>query len=80
MCNFGSFQVGEDRNTLAILATKAFQKGYDARWGLTMAIPVVLCDLSIRFLWSARRYFGDKKPLQECIPSEKYPDTFQRQG
>ena len=74
LCNFGSFQVGEDRNTLAILATKAFQKGYDARWGLTMAIPVVLCDLSIRFIWSVRRYFGDKKPLQECIPSEKYPD------
>lgn len=74
LCNFGSFQVGKDRNTLAILATKAFQKGYDARWGLTMAIPVVLCDLSIRFIWSVRRYFGDKKPLQECIPSEKYPD------
>jgi len=73
LCNFGSFQVGKDRNTLAILATKAFQKGYDARWGLTMAIPVVLCDLSIRFIWSVRRYFGDKKPLQECIPSEKYP-------
>lgn len=74
LCNFGSFQVGKDRNTLAILATKAFQKGYDARWGLTMAIPVVLCDLSIRFIWAVRRYFGDKKPLQECIPSEKYPD------
>ena len=51
-----------------------FRKGYDARWGLTMAIPVVLCDLSIRFIWSVRRYFGDKKPPQECIPSEKYPD------
>lgn len=74
LCDFGSFQVGENCNTLAVLATKAFQNGYDARWGLTMTIPVVLCDLSIRFIWSVRRYFGDKKPLQECIPSEKYPD------
>ena len=74
LCNFGSFQVGENRNTLAVLATKAFQNGYDARWGLTMAIPVVLCDLSIRFIWSVRRFFGDKKELSECIPSDKQPD------
>lgn len=74
LCDFGSFQVGTHKNTLAVLATKAFQGGYDARWGLTMSIPVVLCDLSIRFIWSVRRYFGDKEPLQECIPSEKYPD------
>ena len=74
LCDFGSFQVGENRNTLAELATKAFQSGYDARWGLTMAIPVVLGDLSIRFLWSVRCYFGEKKPLAECIPSEKHPD------
>ena len=25
LCDFGSFQVGENRNTLAVLATKAFQ-------------------------------------------------------
>lgn len=74
LCDFGSFQVGENRNTLAVLATKAFQDGYDARWGLTMAIPVVLCDLSIRFIWSVRRFFGDKKQLSECIPSDKQPD------
>ena len=74
LCDFGSFQVGENRHTLAVLATKAFQNGYDARWGLTMAIPVVLCDLSIRFIWSVRRFFGDKKQLSECIPSDKQPD------
>ena len=74
LCDFGSFQVGENRNTLAVLATKAFQDGYDARWGLTMAIPVVLCDLSIRFIWSVRRFFGDKKQLSECIPSDKQTD------
>ena len=74
LCDFGSFQVGKDKNTLAVLATKAFQGGYDARWGLTMSIPVVLCDLSIRFIWSVRCFFGKKKPLVECVPSQKYPD------
>ena len=39
-----------------------------------MAIPVVLCDLSIRFIWSVRRFFGDKKEFSECIPSDKQPD------
>ena len=74
LCDFGSFQVGKNRNTLAVLATKAFQNGYDARWGLTMSIPVVLCDLSISFIWSVRSFFGKKKPLAECIPSQKCPD------
>lgn len=74
LCDFGSFQVGTHKNTLAVLATKAFQGGYDARWGLTMSIPVVLCDLSIRFIWSVRCFFGKKKPLAECIPSQKCPD------
>ena len=35
---------------------------------------IVLCDLSIRFIWSVRRFFGDKKELSECIPSDKQPD------
>lgn len=74
LCDFGNFQIDGESSTLAELAIKAFQRGYDARWGLTMAIPVVLCDLSIRFIWSVRRFFGDKKPFSECIPSDKQPD------
>lgn len=57
LCDFGSFQVGEDRNTLAVVATKVFQEGYDARFGLTMAIPVVICDLSIKLAWAIKHYF-----------------------
>lgn len=70
--DFGSFRVGNYRNTLAKLATKAFQEGYDFRFGLTMAIPVVLCDLLIRFLWAIKRYFYHKRPISECIPTEKH--------
>ncbi|MEJ5257221.1 MAG: hypothetical protein WHS64_03125 [Fervidobacterium sp.] len=74
LCNFGSFQVGQYRNTLATLATKAFQEGYDARFGITMSIPVIINELLIRFLWSVKRHFFHKVPLNECIPSEKHDD------
>lgn len=74
MCDFGSFQVGQDRNTLATVATKVFQEGYDARFGLTMAIPVVLCDLSIKLIWAIKRYFYHRKPLLECIPNKRHSD------
>lgn len=70
LCNFGSF--GQDRQSLATLATQAFECGYDARFGIAMAIPVVLCELSIRLIWALRQYFQFKKPLKECIPTEKH--------
>ena len=74
LCDFGSFQVGEDRNTLATVATKVFQNGYDARFGLTMAIPVVVCDLSIKLAWAIKHHFYHKRPLVECIPSKRHDD------
>lgn len=74
LCDFGSLQVGQNRNTLATVATKVFQGGYDARFGLTMAIPVVLCDLSIQLIWAIKHHFYHKKPIHECIPSKKHDD------
>jgi len=74
VCDFGSFQVGQDRNTLATVATKVFQEGYDARFGLTMAIPVVICDLSIKLIWAIKRFLYYKRPLHECIPTKRHDD------
>ena len=74
LCNFGSFQVGKDRNPLAPLARKVYEAGYDARGGLTMSIPVVLCDLTIRLVWAVRRCVGEHKPLQQCIPTDRNGD------
>ncbi|MHD0317891.1 hypothetical protein [Fusobacterium sp. THCT1E2] len=74
MCNFGSFQVNKNKNTLAMVATKVFQEGYDARFGLTMAIPVVLCELLVKLIWGIKRYFYHKRPLAECIPTKKHGD------
>jgi len=74
LCKFGSFRVGNDRQDLATIATRAFQEGYDMRFGLAAAIPVVITDLSIRLIWALRRYFQYGKPLNECIPTSKHPD------
>ena len=73
-CKFGKFNVGKDKQDLAIIATRAFQEGYDFRFGISLAIPVVITDLSIRLIWSLRRYFQYGKPLNECIPSKKHAD------
>lgn len=74
LCDFGSFQIGENKNTLATVATKVFQEGYDARFGITMAIPVVMCDLTIKLTWAIKHYFYHKRPLVECIPTKKHDD------
>lgn len=73
-CKFGKFNVGKDKQDLAKIATRAFQEGYDLRFGLAMAIPVVITDLSIRLIWSLRRYFQYGKTLKECIPTQKHAD------
>lgn len=73
-CRFGSFAVGNDRQDLATIATRAFQDGYDLRFGLATAIPVLITDLSIRLIWALRRRFQYSLPLQECIPSAKHAD------
>lgn len=73
-CKFGKFNVGQDKQDLATIATRAFQKGYDFRFGLATAIPVIITDLSIRLIWALRRHFQYGKPLRECIPIQKHAD------
>lgn len=73
-CKFGKFRVGNDLQDLATIAVRAFEEGYDFRFSLATAIPVVITDLSIRLIWSLRRYFQFEKPLNECIPSGKHAD------
>ena len=64
----------EDRRSFAMVAEQVFREGYDARFGLSMAIPVILCDLAIKLIWALKHYFYHKKPLRECIPSKRHAD------
>lgn len=74
LCNFGSFQVEKDRQTLAVIMTRAFQEGYDMRFGAAMAIPVLLEELMIRVFWVVKRHFYSKKDWKECIPTKEHTD------
>lgn len=73
-CQAGSFQIGQARQDLATLSVRAFQEGYDARFGLTMAIPMLLCDLLIRLIWMLKRHFSLHMPLSACIPDQTHAD------
>lgn len=73
-CKFGKFNVGKDKQDLATIATRAFQEGYDLRFGLATAIPVIITDLSIRLIWALRRHFQYGKAIKECIPTQKHAD------
>lgn len=73
-CKFGKFSVSQDKQDLATIATRAFQEGYDFRFALAAAIPVIITETSIRLIWAIRRYFQYGKPLKECIPTQKHSD------
>lgn len=69
-CKFGNSSFGD----LATIATKAFEEGYDARFGLTMALPVVISDLLTRLIWALRQRFQYGYPLKDCLPTKKHDD------
>lgn len=73
-CDFGSFQVGKDRQTLATVMIRVFQEGYDARFGTAMAIPVLINELMIRTLWVVKQRFYGKQDWKHCIPTKNHSD------
>jgi hypothetical protein len=69
-CNFGKFSVEKDKQDLATIATRVYQEGYDARFALALAVPVVLVDLLTKLIWAIRQYFQFGKPIAECLPTK----------
>ncbi|MBR2215031.1 MAG: hypothetical protein IJ849_04655 [Selenomonadaceae bacterium] len=67
-CNFGSFQVGKDRQDLAVVMTRVFQEGYDLRFGIATAVPVVLNELIIRCAWVLKRHYYHGLTFDKCVP------------
>ncbi len=73
-CNFGSFQVGDDRQNFATVMVRVFQEGYDLRFAGAMAVPVLLEELMIRGIWALRRHFEKGYQWKDCIPSTAHGD------
>ena len=51
-----------------------FEKGYDLRHGLAMAIPVMLSEMLTRVMWVVKQRFYHEKEWAECIPSATNPE------
>lgn len=65
--NIGKFNMGEEKKTLADIAVKIFEKGYDLRFGIAQSIPVVMVELFIRFFCILRFRFEYNRSWRDCM-------------
>lgn len=72
MMNFGEF--GQDKQTFATITTKVFEEGYDFRHGIAMAIPVLINELLIRFMYTMKAHFYHEKAWIDSIPKGSIPE------
>lgn len=70
--NFGKF--GDNRQSFATIAVQVFEKGYDFRHGMAMAIPVLVAELLTRVIWVVKQRFHHNRPWSECMPSASNPE------
>ncbi|MEL0659860.1 hypothetical protein V6255_12000 [Psychromonas arctica] len=70
--DFGEF--GQHRQTFAQVAVQVFEKGYDFRHGLAMAIPVMITELLTRLMWVVKQRGYHNKPWKDCIPTASNPE------
>lgn len=70
LCNFGEF--GQHRQTLATVMVQVFEKGYDLRHGVAMAIPLLVGNLVTMMAWSFKRRLYHNWDWKHCIPSDDY--------
>jgi hypothetical protein len=73
LMNFGHFGKKE-RQTFAMITSEVFEKGYDFRHGITMAIPVVITEILIRFMYTMKAHFYHNKSWEESIPNANVPE------
>ena len=69
--NVGS--LGDDKRTLAEMAVKMFEDGYDARFGAALAVPVLINELFIRIAWMVKRRYYHGHNWRDCKPSANQP-------
>lgn len=67
-------EFGKHRQTFATIAVQVFEKGYDLRHGLAMAIPVLLSELLTQVTWVLKQRFYHQSEWQKCIPSSTNPE------
>ena len=63
---------GDDIAKIARLVFE--EQGYDIRHGAAAAVPVVINELIIRFLWAIKQYLYHSKTLEEILLTKKSPE------
>ena len=58
-----------DGESFADVMTKVYEGGYDLRFGIASAIPVVIGELLVRCVWTLRQKFFYKKSWKDSLPS-----------
>ncbi len=74
LCNFGKFKLKDEYVNLAELSIKIFEKGYDFRHGITMAIPLAINEISVRIFWAIKQRYYHQKDWNDCIPFGNHPE------
>ncbi|MDA9557568.1 hypothetical protein N9R79_08730 [Vibrio sp.] len=67
-------EFGQHKQTFATIATKVFEKGYDFRHGIAMAIPVLISELLTRLMWTIKQRYYFRKPWNQCVPVGNSPE------
>ncbi len=73
MLNIGEF--GQHKQSFATITTKVFEEGYDARHAMAMAVPVLINELLIRFMYTMKARFYHQKEWKDCIPKGSVPEV-----
>jgi hypothetical protein len=73
MMNFGHFG-RKERQTFAMITSEVFEKGYDFRHGMAMAVPVLITELLIRFMYTMKAHFYHKKDWKDSVPNANIPE------
>ena len=71
--NFGSF--GQHRQDFSTICSQVFEKGYDFRHGIALAVPVLLCEGLVRLVRTIKIVYIDKKPFDLSLISDTNAET-----
>src|SRR5699024_12492144 len=70
-----AFNISKDKNdmttTFANITDQVYVNGYDARFGVILAIPVVLNDVIIRLFWTIKQVYYNNKQLKSVLKINK---------
>lgn len=67
-------RLGPDKQTIATIAVRVFQQGYDFRHGVAMAVPVTVTELLTRLMWSIKQRYFHLKDWTDCLPKSSIPE------